>query len=104
MRVVRTAPASVRSSAIPSTVALEQNYPNPFNPVTTIGFRIQGSRRVTLKVFDVLGQEVATLVDGFLDAGFRSAVFDGSKVPSGVYLYQLRAEGVAYRKRMVLIR
>lgn len=126
MRVIRTAPASVPSSPIPSTFVLQQNYPNPFNSSTRIRFSIRGSgldgsgtraessRRVTLKVFNVLGQEVATLIDGILDGGgaerhgaggqLMSVVFDGSTLPSGVYLYQLRAEGVAYTKKMVLIR
>ncbi len=95
---------TVEASEPPEEFRLEQNYPNPFNSVTTIGFRVQGSGRVTLKVYDVLGREVATLVDGILDPGYKSVKFDGSNLPSGIYFYRLSAGDFVQTKKMMLIR
>jgi len=82
----------------PNNLQLKQNYPNPFNPTTTIGFGIQASPNpskggafVTLKVYDVLGNEVKTLVNKEMEAGYHSIDFNASELPSGVYFYQLRA-------------
>ena len=86
---------------VPSEFKLQQNYPNPFNPSTNIEFRISKSGFVTLKVFDVLGREVATLVNGELQPGSYQATFDASHVASGVYLYQLRAGNFIQTQRMV---
>jgi hypothetical protein len=68
---------------------LGQNYPNPFNPSTAIPFRIEASGEVSLRVYNTLGQEVATLVDGFLPAGSHSARWEAGDLPSGTYLYRL---------------
>jgi len=76
---------------VPSSVRLFQNYPNPFNPTTLIRFQLPGSSRVTLKVFNMLGEEVATLVDGIKDAGDISAEWDGGWCPSGMYFYRFLA-------------
>jgi hypothetical protein len=81
---------------------LEQNYPNPFNPSTNIEFRISKSEFVSLRVFDVLGREVATLVNGALQPGSYQATFDATHLASGVYLYQLRAGEFIQTQRMVL--
>jgi hypothetical protein len=96
----------------PVRFRLEQNYPNPFNPSTNIEFRIakfsakggsaSSGEFVTLRVFDVLGREVATLVNGELQPGAYKATFDASHVASGVYLYQLRAGDFIQTQRMVL--
>lgn len=75
------------------TFRLEQNYPNPFNPATNFGFRIADFGLVTLKIFDVLGREVATLVDEFQVSGFKSQVFDASRLSSGIYFYKLTFVG-----------
>ncbi len=83
---------------------LTQNYPNPFNPTTTIRFEIGDLGFVSLKVFDLLGREVATLVEGKLDAGQHSDVFKGDNLPSGVYFYRLQSSGLVQHRRMVLIR
>lgn len=87
---------------IPSGFFLSQNYPNPFNPSTVIEFVVPSSGFVSLKVYDVLGREVATLVDGRESAGTHSVVFNGSKLASGVYFYSLTAPGVQILRKMLL--
>jgi hypothetical protein len=72
-------------------IGLGQNYPNPFNPVTQINFRLRTNARVTLKVYDLLGREVATLVDDVKETGYHSASFDGSRLSSGMYLLRFVA-------------
>ncbi|MGD1047038.1 MAG: T9SS type A sorting domain-containing protein [Bacteroidota bacterium] len=72
--------------------ALEQNYPNPFNPTTTIHYQIPNAGHVTLRIYDILGREVATLADGMEDIGSYSVTFDGGKLASGVYVMRLIAQ------------
>ncbi len=79
----------------PTKFALLQNYPNPFNPSTTIRFDVRTSGNVSLKVYDVLGREVAVLADEYLRAGSYERVFDASDLSSGVYFYTLRVTGMA---------
>jgi hypothetical protein len=86
----------------PVGFTLNQNYPNPFNPSTNIEYRISKLGFVTLKVFDILGREVATLVNGELQPGSYHATFDASHLASGVYMYQLRTEAFIQTQRMVL--
>jgi len=81
---------------------LAQNYPNPFNPVTNIHFSVPKDGNVTLKVYDVLGNEVTTFSDGFMKAGEYNAEFDGSKLSSGVYFYKLIAGDFSSTKKMIL--
>jgi hypothetical protein len=78
----------------PAEYALDQNYPNPFNPSTKVAFRLAVDSKVSLKVFDVLGQEVATLVNTNLAAGSHNVNFDASSLNSGVYLYRIEATGI----------
>lgn len=78
----------------PKEFSLAQNYPNPFNPTTAIDFNLAVDSKVTLKVFDVLGQEIITLVNGNLSAGSHKVNFDASSLNSGVYLYRIDATGV----------
>ncbi len=78
----------------PSLFALEQNYPNPFNPSTTIEYRLSSSSDVTLKVYDLLGREVRTLVSEPQNSGSHTVTFDGHNLSSGVYFYTLRAIGI----------
>ena len=81
---------------IPATAALASNYPNPFTHTTTIEYAVPVSGRVRLSVYDILGREVATLVDGVRQAGAHAAVFDGASLPNGRYLYRLEAAGQAH--------
>jgi hypothetical protein len=77
------------SNILPEKFELHQNYPNPFNPKTTIRFDVSTSGNVSLKVYDVLGREVAVLADEYLRAGSYERVFDAGDLPSGVYIYSL---------------
>ena len=95
---------SVKSAPRPEFVALAQNYPNPFNPSTTIRFTTTKRGEVSLKVFDLLGGEVATVHNGMLDAGEHSVQFNASKLRSGVYVYRLDAEGKSMSRRMVVMK
>jgi hypothetical protein len=92
-----------KPTAAPEEFALLQNYPNPFNPATVIRYDLPAGSFVTLKVYDILGREVTTLVNTQQSAGSHSIRFDASSLPSGMYLYQLRAGSfVATRKFMLL--
>ena len=89
---------------IPSKFELSQNYPNPFNPTTDIKYSITKSGFISLKVFNILGQEVATLYQGFQKAGSYDFSFDASKLASGVYLYRLQSDGLSITKKMILMK
>ena len=89
----------------PREFTLSQNYPNPFNPTTTIEFTLEHDGRVVLKVYDILGREVSTLLDKDLKAGlYQQAVFDGSRFSSGVYFAVLQAGGKQLMKKMLLVK
>jgi photosystem II stability/assembly factor-like uncharacterized protein len=89
---------------IPSRVTLHQNYPNPFNPSTTIRFAVPVRTNVQLTVWNMLGQRVAVLQDGELDAGQHETVLDAGGLASGVYFYQIRAGSFTETKRLLLLR
>jgi hypothetical protein len=91
-------------NGIPAAFALNQNYPNPFNPSTMIQFEIPEAQFVSLKVYNLLGQEVATLINNQLEAGRYRAEFDGRNLPSGTYLYRLQAGTYTETKKMVLVK
>jgi len=91
-------------SDIPTNYSLAQNYPNPFNPSTKISWQSPVSGRQTLKVYDVLGKKVVILVDEYKSAGSYEVEFDGSKLPSGVYFYQLKAGEFLSMKKMLLLK
>jgi hypothetical protein len=89
---------------VPSTFTLFQNYPNPFNPSTTIEYQIPKQSYVTLKVFDLLGREVARLVNQLKQAGAHSVKWDASRLSSGVYFYTIAAGTYRETKRMILMK
>ncbi|MDH3269462.1 MAG: T9SS type A sorting domain-containing protein [Ignavibacteria bacterium] len=89
---------------IPSEFALYQNYPNPFNPSTTIKYQLPQSGKVTLKVYDILGEEIRTLVNEGKAAGNYEVNFDASVLKSGVYFYSLQTESFRDTKKMILIK
>jgi hypothetical protein len=89
---------------MPGRFVLEQNYPNPFNPSTTIRYALPERSRVTLIVFNTLGQQVATLAEGELDAGYHEVNFDASSLASGVYLYRLTAGEHVQARKLILLR
>lgn len=89
---------------VPQSYNLEQNYPNPFNPTTNIQFTIPKASEVTLKVYNVLGQEVMTLMNEFRQAGTHTAIFDAQNLSSGMYIYRLEAGSVQLNRKMILIK
>jgi len=93
------------NNEIPLTYSLEQNYPNPFNPSTVIDYQLSANGFVTLKVYDLLGREIETLVNEYQSAGKHSALFTiNSSLSSGVYIYRLQCNGYKESKKMVLIK
>ncbi|MEP0862682.1 MAG: T9SS type A sorting domain-containing protein [Ignavibacterium sp.] len=97
-----------RYSTTPETFLLEQNYPNPFNPTTKIRYSIPnvgfGLAQTVLKVYDVLGNEVATLVNEEKPAGSYEVTFDASNLSSGIYFYKINAGSFSDTKKMILIK
>lgn len=89
---------------IPSEYKLYQNYPNPFNPGTNIKYQIVNSSYVTLRVYDVLGKKVVTLVNGQLKPGTYEVEFNSANIPSGIYYYTLQAESYKETKKMILLK
>ncbi len=89
---------------VPASFKLEQNYPNPFNPSTTIEFAIAKYGHFTLNVFNILGQKVATLINGNLSVGNHQISFDASNLASGLYIYQLKGNSVNLTKKMMLLK
>jgi hypothetical protein len=90
------------TGAQPFTVELYTAYPNPFNPSTTLSFSLQEATHVTLKVYNTFGQEVATVMNNSVDAGFHTVEFRGSELPSGVYIAVLEAAGIVQQQKLVL--
>ena len=90
------------NSTIAKSFELKQNYPNPFNPSTTIRYSVPKSGYLTLKVYDVTGKLVATLADGYETAGNHLVNYDASHLASGIYIYQLNADGFKESKKMIL--
>lgn len=97
-------PNEVEFDTQPLTFGLDQNYPNPFNPSTSISFTLSETGNASLKIYNMLGQEIATLTNSRLTAGSYTFSFDASQLSSGMYIYQLRAENQTVTKRMTLIK
>jgi hypothetical protein len=96
---------SVQSKPQPvNDYVLHQNYPNPFNPVTEIEFELQKAGMVTLKIFDILGKELETLLYARKAAGSHKILFNGKHYPSGVYFYQIKSNGFSEMKKMILMK
>lgn len=87
---------------IPSNPTLYQNYPNPFNPVTTIKYSVPGEQFVSIKLFNGLGQEIATIAEGVKQPGFYQMSFDASHLPSGIYFYTMTAGNTVKTQKMIL--
>jgi hypothetical protein len=103
--VIPTTGVASFSTATPTAFVLSQNYPNPFNPSTTIEFTLAKSGRATVKVYDVVGREAATLVDADLDAGtVHRVAFDASHLPSGIYFCTLRSGTESQIKKLMLMK
>ena len=88
----------------PKEFRLEQNFPNPFNPSTTIQYQLPAAANVTLKVYDILGSEVATLINEKQDAGYKEVKFNASRYASGVYIYRLTADKYVSTKKMMVVK
>ncbi|MBU1937581.1 T9SS type A sorting domain-containing protein [bacterium] len=106
--LVKTGPdplaAEPLENPLPAEYTLHQNYPNPFNPTTQISYNLTKASHVSLKIFDLLGREVAILADEIHPAGLHHTTFDGSGLPSGIYFYHLQADDFAMTKKMVLLK
>ena len=89
---------------LPANYSLQQNYPNPFNPSTTIKYSVPKTSLVTIKVYNVLGKEIATLVNEEKSAGNYSVQFTGSKLSSGVYFYRMQADSFVQTKKLLLLK
>jgi methionine-rich copper-binding protein CopC len=99
----------ISAGNLPTDFALNQNYPNPFNPTTTISFALPQSVDVRLSVYNLLGQEITTLVDEHMEAGTHEVVWpgtdrDGHSVASGVYFYRLTAGEYTASRKMTLVK
>jgi hypothetical protein len=88
----------------PGQSSLLQNFPNPFNPVTNIRFTLVTREKTTIQVYDILGREVATLVNEVKEPGSYTVVFDASNLPSGVYLYRMKAGSIVQTKRLTVVK
>ncbi|MEX0720462.1 MAG: family 43 glycosylhydrolase [Balneolaceae bacterium] len=101
---ITTSNESSSGQTLPKEYKLNQNYPNPFNPSTVISYQLPVSSDVSLKVFDMLGREVTTLVNGRISAGQQQVHFDASALSSGMYIYQLQTDGFVQTRKMMLIK
>ncbi|MBU1936244.1 right-handed parallel beta-helix repeat-containing protein [bacterium] len=90
--------------SLPASYFLAQNYPNPFNPTTTIRYDLKQTADVSVKVFNLLGQEIATLVQGRIPAGTHDVVWDATDLPSGIYFFQMAAGDFVQTRKMVLLK
>ncbi|HOV24260.1 MAG TPA: T9SS type A sorting domain-containing protein, partial [Candidatus Marinimicrobia bacterium] len=92
------------AAQLPKVYALKQNYPNPFNPTTNIRFDLPKDSDVSLVVYDLMGREVAKLVNGPMNAGYYTINFNAANLPSGVYIYRLKAGDFVNTKKLMLLK
>ncbi|MGD9486968.1 MAG: T9SS type A sorting domain-containing protein [Calditrichaceae bacterium] len=104
MRVTDPTSVTEPEPSIIHSYNLMQNYPNPFNPATAIRFELSAAGTVSLKVYDLLGKEVRTLVNGWIASGAHEVLFDGSNLASGVYFYRLETKDYSQMRKMLLVR
>lgn len=102
--VVVTSVEEIQQNALPETFRLDQNYPNPFNPTTTIQFAVAQRSHVSLKLFDLLGRQVAALVEEEMTAGEYKLQFEAAHLPSGIYFYILKADHFVASKKLTLLK
>ena len=101
---VMTITSVLNGTSVPNLVILEQNYPNPFNTATKISYSLQQRSHVTLKIFDLLGREIAILVDQWNDSGSYTIDWNAKNLSSGMYLYQLQAGDFVETKTLLLLK
>jgi hypothetical protein len=89
---------------VAASFGLSQNYPNPFNPVTTIAYSLPAETEVRLTVYNMVGQKVATLVDGSVSAGSHTVQFDASSLTSGIYIYRLQTADKTFTRKLTFIK
>jgi hypothetical protein len=92
------------NNEIPTEYNLYQNYPNPFNPTTTIKYSVKEAGMVTLKVYDILGKEITTLVNEIKSPGEYTVTFNASSLPSGIYFYTMQAGGFKASNKLLLLK
>ena len=106
--ILKYVPVSVGINSVnsgnPESISLEQNYPNPFNPSTVISYSLTKNGITSLKIYDLLGKEIAVLVNKYLNAGIYSEKFEGGDLPGGIYFYTLRSGNTSVTKKMVIIK
>ena len=96
--------SDVNDPKIPDRFTLYQNFPNPFNPATTIRFYNPHYSYLKLNVYNILGEEIKRLVDGFVNSGFNEVKFNGADLPSGIYFYQIEGENFKQVNKMILLK
>ncbi|MBI5730102.1 MAG: T9SS type A sorting domain-containing protein [Ignavibacteriales bacterium] len=101
---IAVAQTAAETPATEKTGVSVENYPNPFNPSTTISYTIPEDGKVLLKVFDVLGREITTLINEFTIAGKHNVAWDGTNFASGIYFYSVTFKGKTLNKKMLLVK
>jgi hypothetical protein len=89
---------------IPTEFAMNQNYPNPFNPVTTIKYQLPKAELVTIKIYDIIGKEISTLINRTQNAGYYEVNFNAGKLSSGIYFYKMVAGDFVSIKKLVVLK
>ena len=99
-----TSVEQITDDGLPKEFRLEQNYPNPFNPTTTIQFAVPKTSIVTIKIYDVIGREVATLIDDEYQPGQYKVVFEAGQLATGLYIYRIQAGDFRETKKLMLVK
>ncbi|TVQ01054.1 MAG: T9SS C-terminal target domain-containing protein [Balneolaceae bacterium] len=101
---ISTMPAAREGSELPGSIALYQNYPNPFNPTTQIRYELPQQETIRLTVYDMVGRQVAVLVNETMQAGVHTVTFDAGNLSSGVYIYTLKVGGDVHMRKFTLLK